>query len=31
MRNKVMSLTEAIEKYVQDGDTLVIEGFTHLI
>jgi glutaconate CoA-transferase subunit A len=31
MRNKVMTMTEAIEKYVQDGDTLVIEGFTHLI
>ncbi len=31
MRNKVMTMPEAIEKYVQDGDTLVIEGFTHLI
>ncbi len=31
MRNKVMPMKEAIEKFVQDGDTLVIEGFTHLI
>jgi glutaconate CoA-transferase subunit A len=31
MRNKVMTMQGAIEKYVQDGDTLVIEGFTHLI
>lgn len=26
-----MSMTEAIERYIHDGDTLVIEGFTHLI
>ena len=26
-----MTMQGAIEKYVQDGDTLVIEGFTHLI
>lgn len=31
MRNKVMTMTQAIGKYVQDGDMLVIEGFTHLI
>jgi glutaconate CoA-transferase subunit A len=24
-------MTEAVEKYIQDGDILVIEGFTHLI
>ncbi|HUU38683.1 MAG TPA: CoA-transferase [Candidatus Desulfaltia sp.] len=28
---KVISMFEAVKKYVKDGDTLVIEGFTHLI
>jgi glutaconate CoA-transferase subunit A len=31
MASKVMSMSEAIQRYVRDGDTLVIEGFTHLI
>jgi glutaconate CoA-transferase subunit A len=31
MSSKVMSMSEAIKTYVRDGDTLVIEGFTHLI
>lgn len=31
MEDKVMTMTEAVEKYVKDGDTLDIEGFTHLI
>ncbi|MCI0603212.1 CoA transferase subunit A, partial [bacterium] len=31
MENKLMSMQEAIGRYVQDGDTIVIEGFTHLI
>ncbi|MFZ2055043.1 MAG: CoA-transferase [Candidatus Aminicenantales bacterium] len=31
MSGKVISMSEAVKKYVQDGDTLVIEGFTHLI
>jgi glutaconate CoA-transferase subunit A len=31
MINKVMSMTEAIENIVNNGDTIVIEGFTHLI
>jgi glutaconate CoA-transferase, subunit A len=29
--SKVMSMHEAVERFVHDGDTLVIEGFTHLI
>lgn len=29
--NKVVSMSEAIERYVHSGNTLVIEGFTHLI
>jgi glutaconate CoA-transferase subunit A len=29
--NKVVSMREAIAAHVHDGDTLVIEGFTHLI
>jgi glutaconate CoA-transferase, subunit A len=29
--NKVMSMRDAIARYVRDGDSLVIEGFTHLI
>src|ERR1041384_5722857 len=28
---KLMSMEEAIGRYVDDGSTLVIEGFTHLI
>jgi glutaconate CoA-transferase, subunit A len=28
---KVMSMRDAIASFVRDGDTLVIEGFTHLI
>ncbi len=31
MKNKIMTMKEAVAKYVKDGDTLVIEGFTHLI
>ena len=29
--SKVLSMREAIARYVHDGDTVVIEGFTHLI
>ena len=29
--SKLMSMSEAISRYVHDGDTVVIEGFTHLI
>jgi glutaconate CoA-transferase subunit A len=31
MASKVMSMNEAIGSFVNDGDTIVIEGFTHLI
>ncbi len=31
MKNKVVNMREAIASLVFDGDTLVIEGFTHLI
>jgi len=31
MENKVMTMKEAIERFVHDGDTLTAEGFTHLI
>lgn len=31
MKNKLMNMKKAIKKHVKDGDTLVIEGFTHLI
>jgi len=31
MKNKVMTMKEAIQTYVNHGDTIVIEGFTHLI
>jgi glutaconate CoA-transferase, subunit A len=31
MSSKVVSLREAIAAYVHDGDTVAIEGFTHLI
>src|SRR5213596_4293244 len=29
--SKVMSMRDAIARFVHDGDTVVIEGFTHLI
>jgi glutaconate CoA-transferase subunit A len=29
--NKLLSLSQAIEQYVQDGDTVYAAGFTHLI
>src|SRR5579871_3311709 len=29
--DKVMSMAQAIRSFVHDGDTVVIEGFTHLI
>lgn len=28
---KLMSMAEAVQRFVQDGSTVVIEGFTHLI
>jgi glutaconate CoA-transferase subunit A len=31
MVSKLMSMDEAIGRFVNDGDTIVIEGFTHLI
>jgi glutaconate CoA-transferase subunit A len=31
MDTKVVSMRDAIARYVRDGDTVVIEGFTHLI
>jgi glutaconate CoA-transferase subunit A len=31
MHNKQVSMQEAISRFVHDGDTIVIEGFTHLI
>jgi len=31
MKNKVTTMKEAVKQYVKDGDTIVIEGFTHLI
>jgi glutaconate CoA-transferase subunit A len=31
METKLMTMQEAIGRFVQDGDTVVIEGFTHLI
>jgi glutaconate CoA-transferase subunit A len=30
-RSKVMSMRDAVAAFVRDGDTVVIEGFTHLI
>src|SRR5579864_7127616 len=30
-KSKTMTMTEAISRFVRDGDVLVIEGFTHLI
>src|SRR5437773_4800469 len=29
--SKVMAMLDAVPRFVHDGDTLVIEGFTHLI
>ncbi|PYO79038.1 MAG: CoA transferase subunit A [Gemmatimonadetes bacterium] len=29
--SKVLSMREAVSRFVRDGDTVVIEGFTHLI
>ena len=31
MRRKVMTMADAVREHVRDGDTVVIEGFTHLI
>jgi glutaconate CoA-transferase, subunit A len=31
MANKLMSMQEAVGRFINDGDTIVIEGFTHLI
>jgi glutaconate CoA-transferase subunit A len=31
MAGKVISMSQAVREHVRDGDTLVIEGFTHLI
>ena len=31
MKNKVVNMKEAVASLVKDGDTVVIEGFTHLI
>ncbi len=31
MKNKVLSMKDAVAAFVKDGDTVVIEGFTHLI
>jgi glutaconate CoA-transferase subunit A len=31
MSSKVMSMADAVREHVRDGDTVVIEGFTHLI
>ena len=31
MTEKIMTMREAIERNIRDGDTIVIEGFTHLI
>jgi glutaconate CoA-transferase, subunit A len=31
MKSKVLSMKEAVAEFVRDGDTVVIEGFTHLI
>ena len=31
MTDKLMSMREAIGRFVGDGDTIVVEGFTHLI
>jgi glutaconate CoA-transferase subunit A len=31
MKNKVLSMKDAVASFVRDGDVVVIEGFTHLI
>jgi glutaconate CoA-transferase, subunit A len=31
MTSKLMAMREAVARFVRDGDTVVIEGFTHLI
>src|SRR5579859_4961035 len=31
MKSKVVSMREAVSSLVKDGETVVIEGFTHLI
>ena len=31
MTMKVMTLSEAIEHHVKDGQSIALEGFTHLI
>ena len=31
MPSKVTSMREAVGEHVRDGDTVAIEGFTHLI
>ncbi len=31
MKDKVLSMKDAVATFVKDGDTVVIEGFTHLI
>src|ERR671928_1110912 len=31
MNSKLQTMEEAIGRFVRDGDTIVIEGFTHLI
>lgn len=31
MRKKIMTMTDAVEKNIKNEDTIVIEGFTHLI
>ena len=28
---EILSLREAVERFVNDGDSLALEGFTHLI
>ena len=28
---KMVSLSEAVAEYIHDGDTVAVEGFTHLI
>ncbi len=31
MKNKVLTMKDAVSRFVNDGDVVVIEGFTHLI
>jgi glutaconate CoA-transferase subunit A len=31
MKDKIITMKEAVNRHVKDGDTIVIEGFTHLI